>query len=105
MNKNKTALIIFYLVVIFSIVFSGEAFSQSFDIKQISKAYIGYPVAFEVVGEIAQDEKVSFEWAFSDSVSSILISKGGRSCSFTILNTSPLALNLKAMGEDGDILS
>jgi tetratricopeptide (TPR) repeat protein len=102
MSKKFTA---FFWIIIFSMVFHGEAFSQSLDIKQVSKSYIGQPIAFEVIGEITQEDRISFEWVFSDNVTSILISKGGRFCSFTALNTSPAALNIKAMDEDGKILS
>ncbi|MCL2147066.1 MAG: tetratricopeptide repeat protein [Synergistaceae bacterium] len=105
MNKNYAALFSFYVIFVLSMVFRAEASTLSLDIKQASKAYIGHPVAFEAVGEIVKDEDVSFEWAFSDNVTSIIIGKGGRSCGFTIINTSPAALNLKAIGENGDILS
>ena len=95
---------LFFWVVIFLTIFQGTAFSQSLEIRQISEAYIGQPVTFEVTGEIAGDDKVNFEWAFSDNVSSILVGKGGRSSSFIVLNTSPVALNLKALNENGDVL-
>ena len=103
-NKINT-FILFSLTVILLITFHGEAFPLSFDIKQISEAYIGQPVTFEAISEIAHYDNVDFEWAFSDNVTSIVIGKGGRSSSFIVLNTSPVALGLKAINESGDIIS
>ena len=105
MNKNYAALFSLFLIIVLSIVFRVEASTLSLDIKQESKAYIGYPASFEAIGEIVEDKDVSFEWSFSDNVTSILISKGGRSCGFTITNTSPVALRIKAMSENGSVLS
>jgi len=97
--------ILIYFVFILSIVFHGTAFSDTMAIKQLSNAYVGQQVKFEVTGEIAQNNKVDFEWSFSDNVNSIMVVNGGRSCSFTVLNTSPVALNLKAVDESGTVLS
>ena len=105
MKKRADAFISFFLIVILMTILHGEAFSQSFDIKQISEAYIGQPVAFEVSGYSAENENVGFEWAFSDNVTSILVGKGGRSSSFIVLNTSPVALSLKVISESGDVIS
>ena len=105
MRNRIDAFISFFLIVILLAILHGEAFSQSFDIKQISEAYIGQPVAFEVTGDSAENENVGFEWAFSDNVTSILIGKGGRSSSFIVLNSSPVALNLKVISESGNVIS
>ncbi|MCL1874639.1 MAG: tetratricopeptide repeat protein [Synergistaceae bacterium] len=98
-------IILFSLGFVLSTVFHGVAFSSSLDIVQVSKAYVGQPIEFEVTGEIAEDDKVSFKWLFSDNVSSILMGNGGRSCSFTVNNTIPVAINLKAVSENGRVLS
>ncbi|MCL2767406.1 MAG: hypothetical protein FWE49_01550 [Synergistaceae bacterium] len=105
MRKKINLFISFFVIFILMSTFHGEAFSQSLEIKQISEAYIGQPVTFEAVGEIAQSDDVNFEWAFSDNVTSIMIGKGGRSSSFTVLNTSPVALSLKALSENGEAIS
>ena len=98
-------IIFFSLFFILSTIFHRAAFSGSFDIVQVSKAYVGQPVKFEVTGEIAQDNNVSFEWSFSDNISSILIGKGGRSCGLIVHNTTPVAINIKAVSENGKVLS
>ena len=105
MNKNYAAFFSLLLIIVLSMAFRVEASTLSLDIKQVSKAYIGSPVAFEAIGEITEEKDVSFEWTFSDNISSISIGKGGRSCGFTIINTSPVALKIKARGENGDELS
>ena len=105
MKSKINTFISFFFIVILLTVFHGTAFSQSLEIKQISEAYIGQPIAFEVAGEFAQDDRVNFEWAFSDNVTSILLSRAGRSSSFVVLNTSPVALSLRAVSEEGEVLA
>jgi hypothetical protein len=104
--KMSKKFIIFISIsfALLSIVSNGEALMQSLDIKQISEAYVGQPVTFEAAGQLAQDSTINFEWAFSNNVVAVLVSRGGRSCSFTALSASPIALNLKAVREDKEII-